>query len=219
MIKLREERQLLGRFLIIQGSRPELLPRLKTIGEYEMSVIPRSICALDGALYIPGDKASLMHAIEEAVHEHMDFESSCRTTPVGHPYRILIIDAMAVLQSIKKRQTMVTIVDLQSAFIKQIELLVSSYLEARLVFDNYLDQSLKNKSRQKQAVSSIEFEINIQMKLTLSMKDMLYSTRSKQCLTKMFVQALLEKSGSSLSLVVVCGNKIKSRDFEEEHWG
>lgn len=67
VIKLREERQLLGRFLIIQGSRPELVPKLeKTIGEYEMSVVPRSLCAVDGSLYIPADKASLMHAIEGA---------------------------------------------------------------------------------------------------------------------------------------------------------
>jgi len=61
VIKLREERQLLGRFLIIHGSRPELVPKLeKTIGEYEMSMVPRSLCAVDGSLYTPADKASPM---------------------------------------------------------------------------------------------------------------------------------------------------------------
>ena len=41
VIKLREERQLLARFLVIQQSRPELVPRLPaTIGDYEMSVVP-----------------------------------------------------------------------------------------------------------------------------------------------------------------------------------
>lgn len=78
----------------------------------------------------------------------------------------------------------------------------------------YLDQLLKNKTRQKRAVSSIEFEINI---LTMSLKYILYSTRPKRCLTEMFAQALLEKSCSSLSLFVVYGNKIRSRDFEEEN--
>ena len=49
IIKLREERELLGRFLIIQGSRPELVPRLQeTIGEYEMAVVPRSLCTVVG---------------------------------------------------------------------------------------------------------------------------------------------------------------------------
>jgi len=40
VIKLREERELLGRFLIIQGSRPELVPKLEeTTGEHEMSIV------------------------------------------------------------------------------------------------------------------------------------------------------------------------------------
>ena len=41
VIKLREERELLGRFLLIQGSRPSLVPKLEmTIGEYDMSTVP-----------------------------------------------------------------------------------------------------------------------------------------------------------------------------------
>ena len=64
VIKLREERELLGRFLLIQGSRPSLVPKLEvTIGEYEMSTVPRSLFAVDGSLYIPTDKASLIHAV------------------------------------------------------------------------------------------------------------------------------------------------------------
>jgi len=62
VIKLREERQLLGRFLIIQRSRPALVPKLeKAIGEIEMSAVPRSLCAVDGSLYIPADKASMAY--------------------------------------------------------------------------------------------------------------------------------------------------------------
>ena len=46
VIKLREERQLFARFLIIQQSRPELVPKLEaTIGEFEMAVVPRSMFA------------------------------------------------------------------------------------------------------------------------------------------------------------------------------
>ena len=39
VIKLREERQLFARFLIIQQSRPELVPLEATIGEFEMAVV------------------------------------------------------------------------------------------------------------------------------------------------------------------------------------
>ena len=63
VIKLHEERELLGRFLIIQGSRPNLVPELEeTVSEYDMSVVPCSLCAGDGALNVPSDKASLMHS-------------------------------------------------------------------------------------------------------------------------------------------------------------
>ncbi|KAG0715585.1 hypothetical protein GWK47_011611 [Chionoecetes opilio] len=55
------------------------------------------------------------------------------------------------------------------------------------------------------------------MKLTMSLKNILSSTKSKRCLTAMFGQALLEKSNSSLNLVMVYGTKIKSREFEEEN--
>ena len=48
VIKLREERQPLTRFLVIQQSRPELVPRLPTtIDNYEMSVTPRSMFVAD----------------------------------------------------------------------------------------------------------------------------------------------------------------------------
>ena len=63
MIKLREETE-------------------ETIGEYEMSVVPRSICAVDGSLYILGDTASLMHAIEEATNEPAESLSPVHIAPV-----------------------------------------------------------------------------------------------------------------------------------------
>ena len=150
VIKLREERELLGRFLIIQGSRPELVPKLEeTIGKYEMSVVPRSLCAVDGSLYIPTNKASLMHAVE-AVEAHSPLQSAAflDVAPVtGCLLRVLIVDAMAVVQSMKKTPTMKNLSNLQEAFIKRIKGMVVGYDECRVVFGRYLDQSLKNKTR------------------------------------------------------------------------
>ena len=102
VIKLREERTFLGRVLIIQSSRPELVPKLEEIiGDYELSVVPRSLCAVDGSLYLPTDKASLMHSIEAIQSQHP--ESIASSPSEGQPTRIIIIDAMGVLHSIKKR--------------------------------------------------------------------------------------------------------------------
>ena len=54
VIKLKEERELLGRFLIIQ------VPKLEeSIGNFEMSSVSHALCADDGPLYLLTDKASL----------------------------------------------------------------------------------------------------------------------------------------------------------------
>jgi len=66
VVKLREDRQLLARFLAIQQSRPQLVDKLaETIGNYEMAVTPRSLFATDGTLLIPSDKSSFMKEIEQ----------------------------------------------------------------------------------------------------------------------------------------------------------
>ena len=153
VIKLREERQLLARFLVIQQSRPELVPRLAaTIGDYEMAVTPRSMFASDGSLLIPTDKASIIHAIEAAKPIQREAETSPQgpvleplqastQTSVQEPApdvtldnllyiltndsveghdRVIIIDCMAVVQSMTKSADMKTIVNFKEAFLKRI---------------------------------------------------------------------------------------------------
>jgi hypothetical protein len=124
VIKLREERQLLARFLVIQQSRPELVPRLPaTIGDNEMAVTPTSMFISDRSLLIPTDKASIIHAIEEAKPIQAVTQAPLTQTPVQSPAqddthdgllniliddsvephdRVIIIDSMAVVQCMKK---------------------------------------------------------------------------------------------------------------------
>ena len=65
LIKLREDHQLLARFLVVQQSRPGMIQSLgDTIGKYEFSVMPHSLFTSDGLLLIPTDKSSFIHAIE-----------------------------------------------------------------------------------------------------------------------------------------------------------
>ena len=67
VIKVCEESQLLCRYLIIQGSFPELVPKLEeTVVPYDMSVVPYSLCVADGPLYMPGVKSGLMHVVKHA---------------------------------------------------------------------------------------------------------------------------------------------------------
>ena len=117
VIKLRVERELFGRFIIIQGSRPELVPKLEdAIGEFEMSAVSRLLCAVDGSLYIPTEKASLMHVIEATKSEPRVPDLPPDDIADGaFRDRALKVDAMAVFQSMKKTATMHTLADLFDA--------------------------------------------------------------------------------------------------------
>ena len=161
VIKLREERELLGRFLIIQGRRPDLVAKLEeTIGEHEMSSVPRSLCSVDGTLYIPTDKASLMHAVEEAKPPPSQLPASLERIPEENTPKVLNVDAMAVLQSMKKTHATKKLLDLKDAVIQRIDRMMNGYSGGRVVFGRYIDQSLKNKTRQKRDSTSTEFEIH-----------------------------------------------------------
>ena len=83
IIKLREERQLFARFLVIQQSRPDLVPKLSSaIGEFEMAVVPPSMFANDGSLLVCKEKANLMAVIEGVKPQLQDVskESNLRKT-------------------------------------------------------------------------------------------------------------------------------------------
>ena len=109
--------------------------------------------------------------------------------------------------------------DLQESFIKRIERMVSGFDEGRVVFDRYLDSSLKNKTRQKRSTTSVEFKIHPEMRLTMSIKDLLSSSKSKSMLVTLFANGLLARffSNTAIKLVVVYDNKIRYLDCEEEH--
>ena len=54
----------MGRMLIVQEYRPDIAPSTESaIKRYEMSVIARMFCGVDGALYIPKDKYITMKSI------------------------------------------------------------------------------------------------------------------------------------------------------------
>ena len=221
VIKLREEHELLGRFQIIHGSHPHLDPKLEqTIGRFKMAMVPRSLCAGDGTLLLTADKANLMKALEDvkaqSLHDiQQDFIEEDLTQydsieEADATIKVLIIDAMAVLQCMKKKNTMQ---------ILRIQSMVSGYDEVRVVFDQYMDQSLKNKTRQKTAATSVEYEIHPDMKLTMSIKDLLSASSTKKKLTFMLGEGLLKyfSSDSSIVLFVLYDTFIKGHGFEQVH--
>ena len=225
VIKLREDRQFLGRCLIIQESRPELVPRLADmIGNYELSVVPRSIFAADGTLLLPTDKASVIHAVEAAklpqlAEAHAQSTSVARVAAssvtsderetTDRAPRVLVIDAMAVVQCIKKTPSMTTILHLKTAFNARIERMAIGYMEVRVIFDRYVEGSLKEKTRKKRATSVADATaghvVHDGMSInTISLKQLLSCTSTKHSLTCYLGKGLLEWfDGRDLTLVVV----------------
>ena len=65
-MKLREDRQLSTKFLVVQQSRPTMIAFLQeTVGTYELSVIPRSLFSSDGLLLLLNCKSAIIHCIDE----------------------------------------------------------------------------------------------------------------------------------------------------------
>ena len=96
VIKLREERNILSRFLIIKSSRPDLSLR-KTVGHYELSVVPHSLFAAEHTLLIPRDKSEIMTELKTQMKEYKPDENA-PTMPLK---KVAIIDAMTELQAFK----------------------------------------------------------------------------------------------------------------------
>ena len=122
IIKLREERQLFARFLVIQQSRPEMVPKIRSYKyEYELSVIPR-LQLMDLYLSVKTNRIlsqslkslqltqSLVNDTEVDRFEP-NIPSECQELstdnhedirPDSISNRVIIIDAMAILQGMKK---------------------------------------------------------------------------------------------------------------------
>ena len=93
-----------------------------------MSAVLRSLCAVDGLLYIPTEKAILMHIIEAAKSEPPVLDLPPDDIADG-AFRdwALVVDTMAVLQIMKKTATMRTLADFKE--VKKTCLLVSMRVE------------------------------------------------------------------------------------------
>ena len=78
---------------------------------------------------------------------------------------------------------------------KRIRHLTKGDAQGRIIFDQYLEVSLKNKSRAKRAqkISSLEFVVHDEMNIAkISLNELVANSKTKSQLTELLVQALLE---------------------------
>ena len=223
VIKLRADRAFLGRCLLIARSRPELIPQLpELVGQYELSVIPRTNFAPDGSMLLTNDKASLMTLIREKKPVPLIDEDYMKQV-TGDKTRVLVVDAMCEVRALKKKPGTKKICDLKEAFIKNImkKIADGKYTEVHIMFDRYdLAFSLKEKTRANRAdnmgmvgaESSEGHDIHDEMSLhKISINDLMSCSKTKGRITKHFAEGLLEetKNNQNLRLIVAYENKIR----------
>ena len=78
---------------------------------------------------------------------------------------------------------------------KRIRQITKGYAQGRVIFDQYLEVSLKNKTRAKRAqkTSSLEFVVHDEMNIAkISLKELLANSKTKTQLMELLAQALLE---------------------------
>lgn len=103
VIQLKEEKSLLSRFLIASRKRPEL-DLEHCLGNFEFSVVPKSLFSNDGEPLISTDKYVILHHIEDMLKP----ESS--QDEIGHSDQsVIIIDGMAVVNKVKKTPSIKTL--------------------------------------------------------------------------------------------------------------
>ena len=95
--------------------------------------------------------------------------------------------------------------------------MLTGFNEGGIIFDRYLEQSLKNKTRRKRAVTSTEYEVHPKLKLSMSLKELLSSSKTKSSLPSYLAESLFEYFHNSAtgSVIVASDTKIKGRYFEE----
>ena len=84
LIKIKEERGLLQRLIVISRIRPQLDMK-ECIGTYEFGVVPRSLFASDGTVLLAYDKAKILHHMQLFVSNEQPVSRSRKLQPWKHP--------------------------------------------------------------------------------------------------------------------------------------
>ena len=223
VVKIKEERGLLQRFIVISRSRPELDLK-ECIGTYEFGVVPRSLFASDGSLLLAYDKASVLHHLEKLdTTQHVQADRNGTTgSEVSDDqamqvssHKVIIIDGMAVVNSVTKTEQMKTCQNFADAFLQIICNMAAQFDEVRLVFDRYIKTSLKEQMRTKRTKGkSTYYHVKDNTLIqNISLKDFLSDIRTKGELTEYLADKVVRHSKSSNNrlkkLMVTSGTQTK----------
>ncbi|KAG1715016.1 Multidrug resistance-associated protein 4 [Nymphon striatum] len=149
LVHIKQERTLLSRLLVIAKTRPEFVVK-DAIGNFEFNVAPPSNFHPDGSMIMLSSKSQLVLLIMKM------------SAPVGASnvvqyeenvsIRVLIIDAMCLVNMVVKTPEMTTVKQFFTKFLGIIQGVSASYDELRIVFDQYIPGTLKETTREKRSL-------------------------------------------------------------------
>ena len=131
LVKIKEERKLMSRFLVISRSRPEIDLSFY-LGEYELSVVPRSLFSADGVMYQEKDKS----VVVEEIRKLCSLRNDSNDDPVTNATRVIVFDGMAIVNGINiSKSKLSTCCDFAQSLFEIILSHAKRCEEIRVIFD------------------------------------------------------------------------------------
>lgn len=208
-VELREDRNLFARLLVASKSRDDLNLQ-DTIGNYELSVVPRSLFSQDGTL-LHCQKSKLLSILEDLPVP----ELTQSNIPPGSPScTVSIIDGMAELQALHKPDNIITMNQLADLYTN---IILCKYVseEIHVIFDRYdINSSLKSATRKKRQCDNygVKYHINDTTNVAkTTMKKLLSTSQTKDALTCYLAENLLRNASErDIKLVVAWRSDCKT---------
>lgn len=151
---MKKEKQLYARMLFVSKTRPELCPE-RVIGEYEFTSIPPSNFSPDGSLITSKSNESLIQLIMDRETTGEEIENDFDIP--NEENSAIIVNAMEILDIIKKRKPLEKVSDLAKHFMDELKKVTEGFSEVRLIFKRFdltplNDYKAKDKNLKKVAI-------------------------------------------------------------------
>ena len=168
-----------------------------------------------------------MKILEEQPSVHPEDETEIASTDIVNTprvsnqnrsriYTVAVLDGMAELQKMKKTPNMKTCHDLATESCNKLDFTLKKYDETHLVFDTYLENSLKNSMRRKRAgkTTPVKFKVTDNTNITnISMRTFLSHSKTKDELTVYLADKTIAFAQKmKRNLVVSLRNEAKASD-------
>lgn len=213
---IKMERNLLAKFLVIARSS-RTIDEKEMIGNYELCEYPRSLMSNESLLYC-NDKSKIASELLKLSEEETNTTITNQEGEVSFN-TCLIIDGMAVVQSLVKKPWVKTCNDFAKLFNNKIEYFLKKkkYISIRLLFDFYDPDSLKKSTRNRRNInqSSLYYHVTDTSNISnITFKNFLSNESTKKELTVYLSSKFLQNFKDQNVKLLTVANNVASGNYE-----